>query len=237
MITKETDHETNGGVFDSHSCTCWSCMVSGSRLWPRNDAEFKPPCRWSRGRTPTARRPMSRSTRTRATDKGNSKKVANKLKDLAPRTGAWPLFWRRRSQSTTSSRYICRTTSSLHQRLRLATEARAKASKALQVAKREEADIVELLALKRAEVDQFKATLLQHIKNSVELLELETGSAELCHVESPSVHTVTTPLSRVQWAARFSQLPQRRSAGRLRCLLQGATLLDPGLQLLCGNTA
>ena len=93
----------------------------------------------------------------------------------------------------------------LHQRLRLATEARAKASKALEFAKREEADIVELLALSVRKVDQLKATLLQH-NNNVELLELryrtETGSADLCHFESPRVQTAA-PLSPSQWAAGF----------------------------------
>ena len=97
-----------------------------------------------------------------------------------------------------------------HQPLRLATEARAKASKALESAKREEADIVELLALKRAEVDQFKATLVQH-NNNVELLELryrtEAGSAELCHFESPGVQTLAAPLSPIQWAEGVSQMP------------------------------
>ena len=78
-----------------------------------------------------------------------------------------------------------------HSRLRLDTEARAKASKALEVAKREEADIVELSALKRAEVDQFKGTLLQH-NNSVEPPELRyrtEAGAELVHFESPGVQT------------------------------------------------
>ena len=93
----------------------------------------------------------------------------------------------------------------LHQRLRLATEARAKASKALEIAKKEEADIVELLALKRAEVDQFKATLLQH-NNNVELLEqryrTETGSADLGQFELPGFQTMA-PLSPSQWAAGF----------------------------------
>ena len=36
------------------------------RLWLRNDAVFKLLCRWSQGRSPTARWPMSKSTRIRA---------------------------------------------------------------------------------------------------------------------------------------------------------------------------
>ena len=90
----------------------------------------------------------------------------------------------------------------LHQRLRLATEGQ-QSSGGCQAA---EADIVELSALNRSEVDQFKATLLLH-NNYVELLELryrtEAGSAELCHFESPGVQTVTAPLSPIQWAAGF----------------------------------
>ena len=62
---------------------------------------------------------------------------------------------------------------------------------------------MELLAFKRKEVDQFKATLLRHNTN-VELLELrprtEAGSAELCHFESPVVQTLAAPLSPIQWA-------------------------------------
>ena len=62
---------------------------------------------------------------------------------------------------------------------------------------------MELLAPKRAEVDQFKATLLQH-NNNVELLELryrtEADSAELCHFETSGVQTLAAPLSPIQWA-------------------------------------
>ena len=98
----------------------------------------------------------------------------------------------------------------LHQRLRLATEARAKASKALEVANREEADIVELLALKRAEVDQHNATLLQH--NNVELLELryltETGQ---CRSLSFSNH---------QGSRRWRRFPQ---VSGLRCFSTAST--------------
>ena len=53
-------------------------------------------------------------------DKGNTKELGNKLKDLdavirqlqpCARTRAWLPCWRRRSRSATSSRYSCRTTS------------------------------------------------------------------------------------------------------------------------------
>ena len=186
------------------------------RLWLRNDAEFKLPCRWSRGRRPTARRPMSRSTRIRA--RTGTRATAKRLPassrirtpsfdsfSLAPGTRAWPPCWRRKKQERDELKVQLRNCKPLHRRLRLATEATAKASKVLEVAKREEAD-VELLALKRAEVDQFKATLLQH-NNNVELLELryrtEAGSAELRHFESPGVQTVAAPLSPIQWAAGF----------------------------------
>ena len=148
-------------------------------------------------------------------DKCNSKEVANNLKDMdtlirqlqpcAKDEGVTALL-EEKKQERDELKIQLQNHKPLRHRLRLATEARAKASKALEVAKLEEADIVELLALKRAEVDQFKATLLWH-NNNVELLELryrtEAGNAELCHFESPGVQTVTSPLSPVQRAARF----------------------------------
>ena len=148
-------------------------------------------------------------------DRGNSKEVANKLKDLdtlirqlqpcAKDDGVAALL-EEKKQERDELKIRLQNHKPLHQRLRLAKEERAKASKALEVAKREEADIVELLALKRAEVDQLKATLPQH-NNNFELLELryrtQTGSAYLCHFESPGVQTVTAPLSPIQWAAGF----------------------------------
>ena len=160
---------------------------------------------------------MSRSRRIRARTgtRATARKLPTSSKtwtpsfgsfSLAPRTRARRLYWRRRNRSATELKIPLQTHKLLYHRLRLATEARAKASKALEVAKREEADIVELSAVKRAEVDQLKATLLQH-NNDVELLELryrtEAGNAELCHFESPGVQTVAAPLSRVRWAAGF----------------------------------
>ena len=150
----------------------------------------------------------------RGFEPGNSKEVANKLKDLdtlirqlqpCAKDDAVAALLEEKKQERDERKIRLQNHKPLLQRLRLATEAKAKASKALEIAKREEADIVELLALKRAEVDQLKATLLQH-NNNVELLELryrtETGSADLCHFESPGVQTVA-PLSPSQWAAGF----------------------------------
>ena len=74
-------------------------------------------------------------------------------------------------------------------------------------------------ALEVAKRDQFKATLLQH-NNNVELLELR--------------YRIRGPDSRIQWAAEFSQLPQRRIARRLRRLLQGARA-QPGLRRTWGS--
>ena len=147
-------------------------------------------------------------------DKCNSKEVANKLKDLdTPIRQLQPCakddrvaaLLEEKKQERDELKIQLQNHKPLHQRLRLATEATAKASKALEVAKKEEADIAELLALKRAEVDQFKATLLQH-NNNVELLEqryrTETGSADLGQVELPGFQTMA-PLSPSQWAAGF----------------------------------
>ena len=167
-------------------------------------------------------------------DKGNSKEVANKLKDVVTlirqlqpcaKDEGVAAKLEEKKQERDELKIQLQNRKPLHHRLRLATEARAKASKALEVAKREEADTAELLALKRAEVDQIKATLLQH-NNNVKLLKLryrtEAGNAEPRHFESPGVQMVAAPLSPVRWAAGASQLPQRRRAGRFRCLLQGA---------------
>ena len=147
-------------------------------------------------------------------DKCNSKEVANKLKDLDTlirqlqpyaKDDRVAALLEVKKQERDELKIQLQNHKPLHQRLRLATEARAKASKALEIAKKEEADIVELLALKRAEVDQFKATLLQH-NNNVELLEqryrTETGSADLGQFELPGFQTMA-PLSPSQWAAGF----------------------------------
>ena len=147
-------------------------------------------------------------------DKCNSKEVANKLKDLdtlirqlqpCAKDDRVAALLEEKKQERDELKIQLQSHKPLHQRLRLATEARAKASKALEIAKKEEADIAELLALKRAEVDQFKATLLQH-NNNVELLEqryrTETGSADLGQFEVPGFQTMA-PLSPSQWAAGF----------------------------------
>ena len=147
-------------------------------------------------------------------DKCNSKEVANKLKDLdtlirqlqpCAKDDRVAALLEEKKQERDELKIRLQSHKPLHQRLRLATEARAKASKALEIAKKEEADIAELLALKRAEVDQFKATLLQH-NNNVELLEqryrTETGSADLGQFEVPGFQTMA-PLSPSQWAAGF----------------------------------
>ena len=147
-------------------------------------------------------------------DKCNSKEVANKLKDLdtlirqlqpCAKDDRVAALLEEKKQERDELKIQLQNHKPLHQRLRLATEARAKASKALEIAKKEEADIVELLALKRAEVDQFKATRLQH-NNNVELLEqryrTETGSADLGQFEIPGFQTMA-PLSPSQWAAGF----------------------------------
>ena len=102
-------------------------------------------------------------------DNGNDKDIANKLKDLdalirqlqpCARDEGVASLLEEKKQERDELRILLQNYKPLHQRLRLAKEARAKASKTLEGAKREEADIVELLALKRAEVDQLKATLL-----------------------------------------------------------------------------
>ena len=120
-------------------------------------------------------------------DNGNSKEVANKLKDLdtlfrqlqpcAKDEGVAALL-EEKKQERDELRIQLQNHKPLHQRLRLATEARAKASKGLKVAKREEADIVDLLALKRAEVDQFKATLLQHNNNNAKTVGVEISDGD-----------------------------------------------------------
>ena len=86
-------------------------------------------------------------------DKGNSREVANKLKDLdtlirqlqpcAKDEGVATLL-EEKKQERDELKIQLQTHKPLHQRLRLATEARAKASKALEITKRQEADIVEL---------------------------------------------------------------------------------------------
>ena len=164
-------------------------------------------------------------------DKGNSNE-ANKLKDPdTPKRQLQPcakddgvtILLEEKMQERDELNIQLQNHKPLLQRLRLATEAKAKASKGLEVAKREEADIVELSALKRTEVGQFKdsRTRICNTTTVSNWYRTETGSAELCHFESPGVHSVAAPLSLVQCAA-VPQLPQRRSAGRLRCLLQGA---------------
>ena len=88
-------------------------------------------------------------------DKGNTKEIANKLKDLdslirqpqpCARDEGVASMLEEKKQERDELKIQLQNYKPLHQRLRLATEARAKASKALESAKREEADIVELLA-------------------------------------------------------------------------------------------
>ena len=82
-------------------------------------------------------------------DKGNTKEIANKLKDLdslirqlqpCARDKGVATLLEEKKQERDELTIQLQNYKPLHQRLRLATEARAKASKALESAKREEAD-------------------------------------------------------------------------------------------------
>ena len=133
-------------------------------------------------------------------DKGNTKEIANKLK------GSSLL---EQKQERDELKIQLQNYKPFHQ-----PEARAKASKALEGAKREEADIVELLALKRAEVNQFKAN--------------PSPAQQQCRIVGSEISDGGwqcrnhQEFRRWQRHSRRSSGPRGFGAGRLRRLLQGA---------------
>ena len=169
-------------------------------------------------------------------DKGNTKEIANKLKDLdslirqlqpCARDDVASLL-EEKKQERDELKIQLQNYKPLHQRLRLATEAMAKASKALESAKRQEADIVELLPLKRAEVDQHASPAQQQCRTVG--AEISDGgrqckgvSLRITRGPDAGGATLADPVDR-----GVPQMPQRRSAGRLRRLLQGDRT-KPGL--------
>ena len=186
------------------------------RLWLRNDAEFKLPCRWSRGRRPTARRPMSRSTRVRARTetRATAKRLPTSSRSWTPSSDSVSLrLGRGRGLLTGGKEAGARRAQDTVAELQAPSSAstpghgsQGEGQQGSQGCQAGRGGHRGASALKRAEVDEFKATLLQH-NNNVELLELryrtEAGSAELCHFESPGVLSVAAPLSPIQWAAGF----------------------------------